>query len=260
MGKKHFKILLFLCLAVFVCACLPSCRDEQSQTMGEVRDMVSALSKNDVDTLYSYMNKSVITQSELEKSYGSMYEMLGGVKICSFKNSSYEVTKSDGVTSMRAEYVLTTLGGEVYEIQVRKLDGYEGYVAFVIRPLITHDSDNLSPAYEQAGIILYTLACLSFCVLMAIDCVRRLYKENRKRCVLWFILIFCGISLRLVFALGTISFLPYPSSVLIPSGIFSVAKAGRLILHVPVGGIVYFVIRKRLTKKHTAYSVDGKDT
>lgn len=260
MRKILFKTAVSLCLLCLVCTCLVCCKSEQAQTKSEVKGMLSALSKNDPDRLYSYMNKSIITQSELEDSFYSMYEALGGKILYSLKNTSYEVTEQSGVTSLRADYMLTTLGGEVFEIQVRRLGGYDGYAGFVIRKILVSDSENLSPPYEQAGILFYTLACLAFCIFMAYDCVKRLGRVSKKLCIIWFIIIFCGISLRFVFSSGTLSFLPYPSVALVPSGIISVSKAGRLILFLPLGCIVYFISRKRLTSRQNTCSANGQST
>ncbi len=159
-------------------------------------------------------------------------------------------TQEDTLLIHRVDYRVTFSDRRVYGLIVYSVEGMRGLYLFRISEMLEEKAQNLAPAALSAGLTMLTLLSVGFVVWMLVDCIRRPMKKAHK--VLWIlaILAFAGIllewSARSLY-IGIFAWLPFGYS-----AISLVGTLWQLRVMLPVGSIVYFFLRKKITAKYLA--------
>ncbi|MBE6548057.1 MAG: hypothetical protein E7667_04160 [Ruminococcaceae bacterium] len=247
--KNNIKFLL-KCILVCLAACMlilsfSSCKkDEYSEMDTRVKKLVEHTIDGNSQGVREYMS-DVRTDKEINDIFPQMHETMSGVKFYSVQRVDTEEQQSEGTGKVIVKYFVYTLNLEVYEVKVAEVDGLDGFVGYTVKKVLSGDSENLAPVFDQVIFLLYTLACIAFCVKMIIDCARRQIGKNKIVKALIMIGIICGGLCVFTYGSGGFNFKLFPSIFLSFSEEIGVKGLTQVRLFLPVGAVVYCILRKK---------------
>ncbi len=234
-------LLTFLLIAAF-CSCNPS------TDIGEIDDLASLfldkLIADDRDGAYDLVKQTV--KSEDFVQYWSLMRVPAqGAKAYELEQIGWNVKISNGVSTKIAAFTVSFDTGRTMFFRITTLEGVEG-IAGVSFHETTEFVSKTSAAVSVGNVISTVLFLLltAFTVWMLVDCIRR--RINKK--ALWIFIILIGATVSLTvgektginFGIGI--FTNVPKIVADPSILSMIFK-----LYLPLGAIVYFFSRKKLT-------------
>ena len=256
--------MLIICLASVFTGCGDTKKNDEVKLLTE--KFIDAILADDPDTAYSLM-VSGINRAEFDAFFVQIKEIFDGVKTYELAQTGWNASINNGISSYKVTFKMTTDIGADYQVETTITENYENIFYIHITPMATGSSPaNLFLIPFNIGALIFSAAAIGFVIWMIVDCAKR--KIGKK--VLWIIIILLGVSITLTIGNGfnikwmiglAIAF----SSVSLSGG----AVSFRLAL--PVGAIVYFILRKKLTKKAESQqitpensievvSIDGADT
>ena len=248
---RLLAVLLLLTLAVLsLSSCHLSEQGEQAKALCE--QMTDAILDGQFDAAYALVAE-VCTEEAFREEYARFSSMLEGIDSYELQQTAFRSEMKNGVESYEATYAILCENVEDLAIDVAVEEGVEGLTKYRVSQsaavgytgsLTTMEGATL----PQWALVIYSALCIAFVVLMVLDCVRRTI--NGKG--LWVILILIGhltlnvsntaAKLSTGFRIG--AFLPYSRLLLYQSGTFDLS------LILPIGAVVYFFLRKRLTERY----------
>lgn len=255
---KKIVILLMAVLVVLSCggcaALLELMEDEDIRTYTET--MLDSLIADDADTAYTLVN-DVVDRNSFEVSFGDMQKLIGDVETYELQllsiNWKNNLKNGTSVKTADAVYRMTTATA-VYVISVQTMSGYEELTAFYIVPYEKTDYyyTGTMDAMKNATVwqwvaLLSNLLIIGIAVWALVDCIRCPIKLK----ALWIVIIVLGfITVGVTMSASKFNFnfnigwlFEYSAYILYGGG------SMKLRLMLPIGSIVYFVLKKLLIKK-----------
>lgn len=237
-------ILIALCLVTVIS--LASCTaDMENGNNTELGDrFLTELLNDDKNEAYELLKHSV-NKEEFNNYWTNIRPVAYGATTYEMEQIGWKTNISNGITTRVSAFQVYFDNGETILLRVTTREDIEG-IAGIYFSDVTAFLDQTDGFVSAGSIILIVVSLLSiaFVIWMFVDCLRR----KIKRKVLWAILIFCGI--RLTFTIGEqlglnffVGIVLQMNSIAADPSIKSVVA--KFIL--PVGAILYFFLRKRLT-------------
>lgn len=254
--KHSWRKIVGLILAAALVLSLAGCSgievEDDPQIRSAVEAFLDALVAEDGDAAYSTVY-SGIDRTEFDTAFAQMYPCVEGMGEYELEVIHYNYSNQNGTVTVQMTYRMTA-GDRAVIVTASVTDGYEGLTGVHIVPeeetTLHHTGTlgNMAGASPVQWIVLILGALVwVFVIWMVVDCCRR--KMRWK--VLWILLIVLGaLVLTLTMSSGSVNFrfnfgLYLQLSSLIRYGDGST----QLSLVVPLGAIIYCVLRKKLTKQ-----------
>ena len=253
MLTKRIPIALFCLLLVFLFV-LGGCSvgEESSESRTLCEEFLDYVIEDDRDAAYA-MCKNITSEAEFNTFWQNLHNVFKDSESYELKQTRWDKNTDNGVTSTTVTFEATTDDGKmcmVYLVTVPEVEGIAG-IHFTD---VTEFVEN-AKAFEPVNVILkvVSLAAFGFIVWMFVDCMRR----TIKRKVLWAIIICVGVAFSVTFGHQNISFDWWLGTPIASSGI--TANLSNLsitfTLALPLGAIIYFFARKKLTLKEIAQNI-----
>lgn len=253
MRKIMKKCLLLLAVAALLLS-LAGCGTaiDDSSLRAKTDQMLDAILAGDGESAYALV-ADIVTETEFAQTFDTMRQSIPGVRTYELKLTNFNFNTTNGKTTKQVSYLMETDAGS-FVIDVAEHSDYDGLIRFYITPeAYTNLSYTGVPGHMEGanavqwGLLILSLLVIGFSVWVLADCCRRKIKHK----VLWIIAIVLGaVSLSATRESGSFNlgihitlFLNYSALILYGSG----AVSFRLLI--PVGVIVYFAMRDKLTVK-----------
>jgi len=250
--KPAFVILLCLLMLFSMSSCRADREIGNNTELGE--QFLDYVLANNYDAAYD-MVKGAGDAESFQVYWDGIRELAEGASSYELEQIGWNVTVKNGVKTSTTAYQVYFDNDKIVLFRVVTADNVEGIAGLHVSDAteFVNRTDTVVPAFNVAVIVVSILE-IAFVIWMFIDCLRRKVKVK----VLWAILIFFGISVTL--SLGDYSGIKFSFGIMLQTG--SVAADPALLsvvtkIVVPVGAIVYFFLRKKLTVK-PVQSVDGE--
>ena len=258
--KKIKKILLAFCLIITMLL-LSGCSEilqnlDNKELRNDTDVMLNAILMNDAEGAYPLVS-DLCTKAEFAPIFNQMHELLDGVKEYELKvlsvNQSAKYDKGESLTTVDVVYEMTT-NAQKFVVSVQSSSKVNGFSSFYITPYektslhYVGTLDNMKGADATQWVLLASnIAVIGLMIWALIDCCR----NKIKRKALWIILILLGaVSVGVTVAATSFNlnfnlvwFASYNALIRYGSG----QTIFRLV--VPVGAILYFVLKRKITDK-----------
>ena len=249
MKRRTFIRLVCLVFVLTVCCVgLISCgKYERIDDMAD--ELVEAIVENDLEDAVELFDFRY-GESQIASLVSSARKLMSGER--SYRIRRTEVIESNfsgGASGVAATYLIYTYEG-VYQLKVQRVDGIRGFASARFEKLLGEGVENKAVVGEAVIFWIITVACVGFCVWMIVDCIRRTVSRSFFGKAVWIIIIGFGAVLRVTFGSGGFDLSSIPSLMGIGSSMTVTEDVARLCVFLPVGGILYFVLRKRLSDKY----------
>ncbi|MBE6555909.1 MAG: hypothetical protein E7663_06785 [Ruminococcaceae bacterium] len=258
---KHMGRIMMIVLALLLLLSCMGCSQlldavEDEELRGYTEAMLDAIVENDLDAGYALID-DVCTKAEFRSLLTALRQLFGNADtyelepLAIYRNRS--IQDGETVDSVQASYMMT-VGTERYVIDVATHSTCENLAAFYVTPYEKTDYYRTGELGAMEGanalqwvMLLSNLISIALVVFALIDACRR--KIQRKP--LWIVLILLalvtvGITLgatRLNFNFNLAWLLGYSALILYGGG----TTVFRVML--PLGAILYFILRKQLVVK-----------
>lgn len=240
---KRITLVLLCMLAVFTLVSCTAERENGDNTrLGET--FLNYALKDDYPNAYALL-RSTVSEPDFTKYWDSIQQILGDSQTYTLKPIGWNVSVSNGLTTRISAYRVYLENEKIAMFQVVTRDDIEGIAGMHFSDVTAFlaQTDAVVPVFKIA-LLVVSLLVYAFVIWMLVDCIRR----KLKRKVMWMFLIFVGVAFTVTigkqvgfkFMIGLIS--QNSTMDADPSILSIVAK-----LVVPVGAIVYFFLRKKLT-------------
>ncbi len=253
------KGLLILMAVAVLTVLLASCNTSEliesmdsTDIRSDAEDVIDAILENDSDRMYSEFS-SAVSKSQLISVFPEMVKMLEGVEAYELEAVGYHRNIVNGQTTIQAVYKMTTDKGE-FTVSCEQDADHGGFTFFQIIPIeksqlyYTGTLGHMDGAdFSQWAVLILSVVLFAFVIATFVDCCR---KDIQNK-VLWGIIVLVGsvaftvsliannldLNVNLGFILSGSSFIKYGN------GDFE------LKLCVPVGAVIYWIIRSRIMIK-----------
>ena len=247
MLNQKSRGILFLCVILILSFVFGGCsvkeNSEESRALCET--MLDHIISDDYESAYK-MVEAVATEEEFERVWTSMREVLKNSRTYEIQQKGWYQNWSNGLTTTEVLFEITTDDGKIFQMLIYTRSDIEG-----IAGLNFQDSTAFAQKTESLQIVgiflaIFSLGCLVFTVWMFVDCLKRC--KTRK--ALWAILTLCSAGFSITFGASSFSFnlrfaiLAGMTSVSADSATLAVTFTVLL----PIGALVYCIMRKRLTR------------
>ncbi|MBQ8057560.1 MAG: hypothetical protein IJ275_04420 [Ruminococcus sp.] len=259
---KKYKVLLTSVLIVLLAVLCSGCSSilnkmENKEIRTYTETMVDAIIAKDFDTAYSLI-EDACTKDEFAQVYNDMEVLLYDVKSYELKFAGFysntNISGGKSVTTLSTTYEMTDDADKVYVISVESSSEYEKLSHFDIqlyentKLYVTGTIGGMKNASTLQWIMmLLNIPVLGLVIFAVIDCSR----QKIKRKALWLVLIILGlVTFSLTLSTSNIH-LNVNLGWLINYCAFIKYGDGSMILRfmLPVGAIMYFIMRNHLIKK-----------
>lgn len=244
--KRICSLVLLAGLVLCLFACTSTEQNEHAEEMTE--SILDGILANRYSETLAIFSGIVEDESDFRAFYDQVRAVLNGVSSYTLEPVGWHTKIENGISTYSLTFEMETNDGRIYYVETVILKNDGSLYSFYIEPTDggagSGAETNPVILLFQIGFIVLSILALGFTVWMIVDCARR--KIAKK--ALWIILILCGasITLRLGGGFGIHSdlclIIPW-SSLSVGGGALSVT------LSLPIGAIVYFFLRKKLTKK-----------
>ena len=245
MMKTKIKLAIFLCTLLALSMIFGGCsiKEDSVESRELCETMVNHIIQNNYTAAYAMMRESV-SQEEFDPIWQTMCDTFRDSQTFELKQKGWHKNWSNGVTTTQVLFEITTDDGKICQMAIITTDTVNGI--WDLGFLDSTDFVRKTQFFSIVNIFLciFSLACFAFSIWMLIDCLKNC-KKNRN---LWAVLtlIYLGFFLKTD---GHAFEFKYRISVL--AGITNIS-ADRTALAIavnallPIGAIVYFLLRKRL--------------
>ena len=245
---KH-KLISLIALLFAALLLFSSCGDIASENK-ELRTLtdafMEALLANDAETAYGIMNQKNDKEMFVQ-NFSEISEFFNGVTSYTLAQTGLHTSIQNGTQTTTVTYSMKTNDEKTYILQAAAIKGEEGLtgIKFQSTDWVMKKSESLSTL--RIALLVYSLASAAFCIWMLVDCFKR--KLSKKP--LWILLILAGIKFAVRFTQAGANIHFSLGIFFSLSGVSTNVTQGLVTATIilPVGAIVYFFLRKRLTKK-----------
>lgn len=246
--SKAFALLTTVLIIISLVSLLSGCGSTEKNSEAKLltEKFIDAIIDNDPDAAYSLMTAGV-SRSDFDTFFVQLRNMFDGINTYELKQTGWNASINNGVSSYKATFEMKADNGAKIQVETSLIEGYENIAHIYFTPIKVSSSDLPMLLPFKLGALLLSAAVLGFTVWMIVDCAKRnVYKK-----ALWIILILVGISVSLSIGNGfhinwLVGLAIGGSSVKASAGVVTFK------LMVPIGAIVYFAMRKKLTKTEKA--------
>ncbi len=235
-------IILVLAVVIGLTAC--SAKTDIGMVDDLTEDFLDLVLAEDHKGAYELVKRHTY-YADFKACWDAMRSSLNGATEYEMEQIGWNVNLQNGATYRIAAFEVELNNGRTLFIRTTLVDGEEG-----IGGIFFNDITDFNATYgvlatvANIALVGFSLLVIAFTVWMIVDCARRKIKKKP----LWIILILLGVTFSvtmgkqfsLKFGLGL--FLTFSSVTADPSILSIISK-----LAIPVGAIIYFVLRKRLT-------------
>ena len=237
--KVFLPVLIFLSILFGLCACTAVEQNDNAEQVTE--SILDGIVSGDYDETRS-MFKNIASDKDFRSFFDTVSEMLSDTKSYELKQVGWHSRVDNGISTYSVTFEMSTDDGEKYMVETHFLKDDNSLYSFNITP--TYSMSNNAVIPFQIVFVVISFASCAFCVWMIIDCSRR---KIRKK-PLWIILILLSFSLMLTF--GNELGMNFTLRLNFPLSNVTVAPMSVAFkLTIPVGAIIYFIVRKKLTPK-----------
>ena len=253
---KRITMILLCLLTVFTLVSCTADRENGENThLGET--FLNYAIKDDYPNAYALL-KTTVSEPDFANYWDSIQQLIGDSLTYTLKQIGWNVSVSNGLTTRISAYRVYLENGKIAMFQVVTRDDIEGIAGMHFSDVTEFlaQTDAVVPVFKIV-LLVVSLLVYAFVIWMLVDCIRR----KLKRKVIWMFLIFLGVAFTVTvgkqtgikFMIGLIS--QNSTMDADPSILAIVTK-----LVVPVGAIVYFFLRKKITLGPDPVIVDISDT
>lgn len=247
--KRYLPLIGILLVCMLFCGAVKTDdhEDEYARNEEYAHIILNAFMKGDSDLILELLELKDVTAflNEFERA-SEYFAGTVGYDLVVVQNRSYT---QEGQQLFRSNYRVTFSNEQVCNVSVTRVQGTDKVLGFELNPT-DEKAENLAPGWLVGFLLLLTLACLAFMIWMIVDCIRRPMKRWQK--VLWILAIlawggvapqWCSQGWYIWFKL---------SMFLSNSGISLIGGLWRLQVMLPVGAVVYFFLRKKISARYLA--------
>ncbi len=236
------KLILVICailsLLVLFCSCTVQKDSEESRVFCET--MLDYVIQNDYEAAKKLFDPN--SAEEFSQYWNLVRDALKDSKSFELQQKSWYKNRTDGVTTTRVIFEVITDNGKICQMVTYTEDGIVTRIGFIDSTEFIQKTEFVK--IVNVFLVIFSLLCFVFSIWMLVDCLKRRLKGK----ILWALLTlcYCGISLTTDTAVFDFEF------IILMFGRSSIS-ANRITLTVavtvflPIGAIVYFFMRKRLT-------------
>lgn len=258
------KIYVFAAILLILSAfCLNSCGGDTTISAPEHEDLacafVDALSKNDIEAVAPLIDEEHFPRKDLDDVFNNARQSIGAFS--SYENkgiSDYVRSEQNGKTVESAAFRFYTDGAD-FCVRITRIGNSEKICELTIGSIQTGGVFSMEGANALQWLVLILgIATIGFTVFAFIDCARRKFKSKGT----WCAIILLGV-LRVGFTVNQAGFAPNAGFGLIisPSSLLTYSLGGySLSLIIPVGAIVYLVMRKKLLRPQAPQDLDEEES
>ncbi len=250
-NKKIFAYFaLFLLLPLLVISSFSGCAAAtEFDAKAVTEEFLGLLIKKDYSAAREFFGDT--DEESFYEFCGRMSAELEGVEEFSLKQTKWSCTTKNGVTYYSYTFEMTT-ANKSYVVETVYLNETDTLYTFNVTGQTALSSKEIVPFKLVA--LAASFASIGFCVWMIIDCARR----NMRKKVLWIILILCGFAVTVTFGYNFgINF-----SLMLALPLWQVASDSlctSIKVSVPLGAIIYCILRKKITVKPAFTEVEFTD-
>lgn len=242
--KRNF--VLFICAILSLALLLGGCtlKEDFEESRVFCQTFLDYVLQNDYDAAYA-MVSHVAAEDDFLTLWNEMRNVLQNSKSYETEQTGWYQRITNGVTTTEVLFEVVSDDGKVCQVRIYTTDGVEG-----IAGLHFLDSTAFIQKTEYFSIVniflgIFSLVCLAFSVWMFVDCLKRRLQYK----VLWGILTIFHLGFSVTESVSSFSF-QFKLYFLFPISRIS-ANSSTLAVSIavffPVGAIIYFFMRKRLT-------------
>lgn len=267
---KKIKNTVILLVILSVLTMLGSCTQlddslDNKDMRADTEEMLDSILANDLDGAYALMS-DVCSKQQFASVFTQIRELVGNESEykLSLLRIYYNTNVNDGqkVDSVSATYKITC-GGKDYVIDVKADSLHKDLAAFYITPYENSEYYQTGTLGSMKGantvqwiLLLSNLISIALCIWALIDCSHRRIKK-KWLIITMIILGFMSLSVSIAagylnFNWSFISYAKYTALILYGNG------ALNLRFMIPLGAIIYFIIRKRITKTDGEITQNGE--
>ena len=153
--------------------------------------------------------------------------------------------RENGVSYYSSVYKVTSDDGTVFRVTCTTAPGGSKLAGFHASLTDISEAPEKVPFLVQLAFILFMAACTAFAVWMVVDCIRRRIRLKG----LWIVLCCLSAGFTLTLAAGNVDLMLRAGLVFFPSMATMRSSVFMLQMYFPLGAIVYFFRRKKLSAK-----------
>ncbi len=250
---KNLKKIIAIFFVLLLCLSLASCELETEQgneIKAQCQAFLDAAISEDAPAARKVL-AAEMDEDDFAKAFPIICEYINGVDTYTLTQTGFNSGIDNGFSYYEAVFTMKTNIGN-FEVRAMEVEGYEGLYNFNIT-----SEEDLNPSYTgtitsikgsnafQILILLFSAACVAFTIFALVDCC----KHKMKYKPLWIIIILCGVVAFTITLNNTdINFKTRVAAMLFSYSYLQIYETGALIfnLSLPVGALVYFIIRKKL--------------
>lgn len=241
--KLRRVLAAVLVLVLMLAGCGAEEMVDDSAIRADAEVLLAAFMHDDYDACRAVVDASV-ADADLEAIFPSIAEELADLGTYEMTAVGWNQKQSADADQVSVQYLVSGEGGKYY-LTVAKVEGQAGLAGFQIAAA-EEDAEPTKPAGPVHWIFTVVgMAELAFVVWMLIDCARR----KMKRKWLWIpLILLAGVILNFTIRDGGLTFRFNAGLYLTMTSLSTFVAGGfRVSLFIPVGAIVYFLRRRKMT-------------
>ena len=235
-------VVVSLCTLLLLMS-LTSCIDQEAQARirTQCEAVLDALIAQDIPAAHAVLPH--VSEEEFLAFTEQIAPLLEDVTSYELKQTGWHIQQENVITQITMTYRMVCDNGRVLLAQGIETTGIENLSGFYLSMPETA-ANNTAALPLRILFIVISFAATAFCVWMIVDCARR----RMKRKALWILLILVNVIFTLTVG-GGIDFNTTLGLILSRSSIYinSYTKAFQISLSLPIGAIIYAVLRRSLT-------------
>ena len=251
---KCNRLLLLVCLLMICTFLCGAAKPETMQTYEKAYEQNEECTRKILEALMAGEQQPILdvmgleTGSQFQNTYRHMAKEILGNPTYDLEILSSRTVEEDGYLIHKMTYRVIFANRRAYRLEVFSAEGFQGLHYFQMVDLLGFTFENHAPALWKNVVLGFSLAMIAFLLWMFVDCVRRTMKTKHK--VLWCLVILVFVGGTFSWGGGWFQILP---NVFFPwSDISLVGGLWQLQAMLPIGAIVYFFCRKRITARYLA--------
>ena len=246
MFNTKSKLSLFLCAILLLSIVFSGCSivEDSAESRALCETFVDHIIHDDYTAAYE-MIQEVASEEEFQPLWSSMRNVLKNSESYELQQKNWYKNWNNGVTTTQVLFEITTNDEKVCQILIYTMDEVEGIAGLNFLDSTDFVQKTSFVGAVNVALIVFTLACLAFSIWMFVDCLKRRLKSK----LLWAIITLCYVGCEVTTGASVFKFY-FRFSLLAGLTNISADRAALAIsvtVLLPIGALIYFLLRKRLT-------------
>ncbi len=242
--KRKFILIIcaILALSLLFSGCTPKEDSEKSRSLCET--FLDYTIQNDYNAAYG-MVSHVASEENFAPVWNEMRKVLKDSKSYELTQKNWYKNWNNGVTTTEVLFEVVTDNGKTCQVTIYTMDGVEGIARLQFLDSTEFVQKTSFFPVVNIFLMIFSLLCVAFSIWMFVDCMKRRLTHK----VLWAILTLFHVGASVTAGASGFNFqfkifflFPMTNISAIPS-----ALAVTIAVFLPIGALIYFFIRKRLT-------------